>query len=55
MIINCLTCGKAITTKRDLCPYCKMEISEFTGHPGIESAETLKERLKGTILSLVVR
>lgn len=64
MLFNCLQCGTCISSKRDLCPYCNADLGEVRRHveghahqydsPGVEHI-TLKEKFKGTFLSLVIR
>ncbi|MFH1299105.1 MAG: hypothetical protein ABII07_04745 [Patescibacteria group bacterium] len=59
MLLNCLKCGKSISSKKELCPYCRHEIpmslqEETRKHGSIKGA-VLKGNYKGTILSFVVR
>lgn len=59
MIFNCHKCAKSISTKKDLCPYCKADISEIgllvekaamsREHGGLK----LSERLKGTFAAIL--
>jgi hypothetical protein len=62
MIFNCLQCGTSISTKHEHCIYCKANNTEIiqvlTGKNkltlGREKLD-LREKLKGTILSYVLR
>ncbi|MBN1494325.1 hypothetical protein JW911_01155 [Candidatus Peregrinibacteria bacterium] len=54
MIFNCLSCGKAISSLKDICPYCKTDIAEINEKLNSVTKSTLvKTKLKGTILALV--
>jgi len=59
MIFNCLSCGKAISSLKDMCPYCRIDVGEINQKlnkiykPRMHSG--LKEQLKGTILAVVHR
>ena len=59
MIFNCLSCGKAISTHKSNCPYCRVNVSEVNEKlnnmykPRIHNNVT--EQLKGTILAVVHR
>lgn len=59
MIFNCLGCGTSISTKREKCPYCKVNnieaIEVLTGIASKPAQTEWKERIKGTILSYVLR
>lgn len=60
MIFNCLGCGISISTKKEKCLYCKHNNAEaievLTGVVSSSPEKTeWKERMKGTILSLVHR
>lgn len=59
MIFNCDSCGKCISNKMNLCPYCKTETTEFSlaletkklkGENALSSF--LKEKLHGSIASI---
>ncbi len=56
MIFNCISCGKAISSMKDICPYCKSDISEINeklNRP--HTSNLIKGKLKGTIMALVHR
>jgi len=54
MIFNCLSCGKAISSLKEICPYCKTDITEINDKLNKVTKSTLvKTKLKGTILALV--
>ncbi|MBI5754993.1 hypothetical protein HZA41_02120 [Candidatus Peregrinibacteria bacterium] len=56
MLVNCLRCGKTISTSRDICPYCKIETTSLAANLIVgDRKQALKERYKGTILSVVLR
>lgn len=55
MLFNCLKCGKNISSKKDICPYCQVEISAFSHIHTQHQKRTLRERYKDTILSHVIR
>ena len=59
MIFNCDSCGKCISSKMNLCPYCKTETLEFSlalekkklkGENSLSAL--LKDKLHGTIASI---
>ncbi len=59
MIFNCPSCCKAISTKKELCPYCKSDVSEVglmlekrSLQTTAEGFPTLAARLKGSIAVL---
>ncbi|MBP7898514.1 MAG: hypothetical protein WC101_00050 [Candidatus Gracilibacteria bacterium] len=59
MILNCYTCGKSVSNRAHLCPYCKAEVVSLelgTNTPvGVPAAQRDKRRgLAGAILSLVL-
>lgn len=53
MVFNCLRCGKAISSGRDVCPYCKIDVTDLIMTMGIEDKKALREKYKGTILSFL--
>jgi hypothetical protein len=56
MIFNCISCGKAVSSLRDVCPYCKTDITEINeklNQP--QKDDFFKSKIKGTILALVQR
>lgn len=59
MIFNCLGCGVSVSTKREKCPYCKVNnveaIEILTGVVSQPTKAEWRERIKGTILSYVHR
>jgi hypothetical protein len=59
MIFNCDCCGKSISSKKDSCPYCRSDITEFSlmlekkkfhGEKGLSAM--LKEKIRGTFASI---
>ncbi|MFA6991845.1 MAG: hypothetical protein WC269_01005 [Candidatus Gracilibacteria bacterium] len=54
MIIHCISCGKAISSEINNCPYCTSEITEFTlevnGH---EEKKKIKEKMLNLMFGLV--
>ncbi len=56
MILNCYTCGKSVSNKVNLCPYCKAEVVELElNNSPISSAQEGKRRtFAGSILSFVL-
>lgn len=57
MIFNCLSCGKAISSLKDVCPYCKSDITTINEklNNRTHSQHLMKNKLKGTILALMHR
>jgi len=56
MIFNCISCGKAVSSYRDICPYCKTDITEINEKLNKPQADhAIKTKLKGTILAFVHR
>jgi hypothetical protein len=56
MIIHCLSCGKAISSKGFHCPYCRSEVNSQTMEMnGIEEKSNLKERVRNLMLQFVHR
>ena len=56
MIFNCISCGKAISSLKDVCPYCKSDIAEINIKLNEPVRDDLfRSKVKGTILSLVNR
>ncbi|EKD63300.1 MAG: hypothetical protein ACD_51C00299G0003 [uncultured bacterium] len=57
MLINCLSCGKTVSNRKDFCPYCTHEIplhiQEMERGRGVLKKSLLNQTYKGTILSLV--
>jgi hypothetical protein len=62
MIFNCECCGKSVSSKKEMCPYCRADITEFSLYieqralARIKKDTTLSnkilERLKGTFASV---
>jgi len=59
MIFNCLGCGVSISSNRHNCPYCKKDnadsVEMLTGKVAVQDKTQWRERIKGTILSYVLR
>lgn len=59
MIFNCLGCGISVSTQKNNCPYCKNDNSDaiemLTGRPHKKEKNEWREKMKGTILSTVLR
>ncbi len=56
MILNCYTCGKSVSSKLNLCLYCKAEMASMETGPVVTPA-TQREKRKGlaaAFLSLVL-
>jgi len=56
MIFNCISCGKAVSSLRDVCPYCKSDITEINeklNQP--QKDDYFTSKVKGTIFALVKR
>ncbi|KKP40545.1 MAG: hypothetical protein UR28_C0001G0055 [Candidatus Peregrinibacteria bacterium GW2011_GWF2_33_10] len=54
MIFNCLGCGKSVSSRMDICPYCKFVQTEIVA--ALEEMQSHKslsvgENYKGTIFS----
>lgn len=56
MLFNCFHCGKSISSKKDVCVYCKTDVSDFVFqyHHSREKF-SVKERYPGTLLSFLVK
>ncbi len=59
MLMNCLHCGKAISNRKEFCPYCRYEIpahlQEMNRQPGGLKKSLLKQGYSGTIMSYVFK
>ncbi|KKQ68040.1 MAG: hypothetical protein US89_C0011G0021 [Candidatus Peregrinibacteria bacterium GW2011_GWF2_38_29] len=61
MIVNCLNCGKSVSSNMRNCPYCKWECEEALLREMTASVvqqnykEILKNKLKGAILGVMLR
>ena len=56
MLFNCFTCGKKISSKHDLCVYCKTDVTLVVSELNrTEQKSTIKERYTGTLLSLLMK
>jgi predicted amidophosphoribosyltransferase len=55
MIFNCLSCGKAISSLKDICPYCKTDISSINEKLNRQhnNVKLINNKLKGTILAFI--
>lgn len=60
MLFNCLTCGKSISSKQDICVYCKTDNTLFINE--LKAAKkpfmqptALKEKYAGTFFSLLFK
>lgn len=54
MIIHCLSCGKAVSSKSLCCPYCYSEITNITLEMnGIKEDTKIKEKVKGLMVQYV--
>lgn len=67
MIFNCFKCGKSISSKKDVCVYCKSDTSHLAAQfnkiaprgrislrLGLREKSALKEKYAGTFLSFLV-
>lgn len=60
MLYNCLTCGKSISSKQDICVYCKADNTLFinelrTAKKPLLPSNALKEKYAGTFFSLLFK
>lgn len=64
MLFNCAICGKAISSKRDTCVYCKADQSQFAAQFNAARAKSaslkplktiLQEKYPGMIMALLAR
>lgn len=61
MILNCLKCGKAISSRLNLCPYCKTDLTIFayemeeTKKQSKNRQYVLKDEYKGTLASYILK
>jgi len=55
MLFNCFSCGKLISLKKDLCPYCMVDLN--TARSSVEQEVKIKPMLKKkhTFFSLLSR
>ena len=60
MLFNCITCGKSISSKKDVCVYCKTDVSSFAAdvqkerrHAQLKS--NMETKYPGTLLSFLLR
>lgn len=54
MIINCLSCGKSVSSNCHDCPYCRCEISDLTLElNGVVTKSNLKEKVLNLVLNFV--
>jgi len=54
MIIQCLCCGKSVSSKTNKCPYCLAEVNNFTLEKnGLEVNESLRDKVYNLVLGLV--
>ncbi len=56
MLFNCFSCGRTISSKKDICVYCKTDTSHFVQEFNKERQKTtLKEKYPGTLLSFLLK
>lgn len=56
MLINCFSCGKLISLKKELCPYCMVELNESRNNVEVElKAKNGFLKKKHTFFSLLSR
>jgi hypothetical protein len=54
MIIQCLSCGKSVSSNAHKCPYCMAHINEMTFEMnGIKEETRLRERVMDMMLGFV--
>lgn len=54
MIIQCLSCGKAVSSNSSRCPYCMTQITELTYEMnGIAEKTKLREKMIDMVFGLV--
>ncbi|MDD3862109.1 MAG: hypothetical protein PHP74_04465 [Candidatus Gracilibacteria bacterium] len=54
MIIQCLSCGKSVSSKGHKCPYCMSHINDMTLEMnGIKEETKLKERVLDLVFGFV--
>lgn len=50
MLLNCIHCGKTVSSNMDNCPYCKLALaSTKKRYMPIEKPKGFKENLKSTL------
>ena len=60
MILNCLHCGKAISSKMNICPYCTTDLTIYAAelddtNLNRNKKALFKERHKGTLAAYTIR
>lgn len=56
MLFNCFHCGKSISSKKDLCVYCKTDVASFASELNKTRAhQPLTETHSGTFFSIIQR
>jgi hypothetical protein len=57
MLFNCFSCGKLISLKKELCPYCMMDLNEMRSHVEVDAKSKAKFYLekKHSFFSLLSR
>lgn len=56
MLFNCFQCGKSISSKKDICVYCKTDTQNFAAEFNKEREKGIvKERYAGTLLSFLLK
>ncbi|MCK9186489.1 hypothetical protein M0P48_03555 [Candidatus Gracilibacteria bacterium] len=54
MIINCLSCGKSMSSHSTACPYCFCEVTSMTLEMnGIREQEGMKEKMMNLVFGFV--
>ncbi len=62
MLFNCINCGKAVSSKKEVCVYCKTDLASFAAD--FNSARVtykgklgavVKEKYSGTLLSFLLK
>ncbi len=56
MLFNCFKCGKSISSKQDVCVYCKVDVSHFVMEFNREHQKgILRQNYSGTFFALLLK
>lgn len=56
MLFNCFQCGKTISSKKDICVYCKADAGAFTAEFNKERGRgAVQEKYAGTLLAFLLK
>lgn len=59
MLFNCLNCGHTISSKKDICVYCKTSVSQFVAEFNKDrqfvNIASIKEKYAGTFMSFLLK